>query len=117
MELSFYFDENVKAEILHGLRQRGVDVLTTQEDGRRKTFDELLLVRANELNRLLFTHDEDFLKIASSWQKQNKSFRGIFYVHQLSMTARVCIDELELVAKACRADEFENRVIYLPIKT
>ena len=54
-------DEHVHRAITSGLRLRGVDVLTAQEDGRRKTADSLLLDRATELQRVLFSQDEDFL--------------------------------------------------------
>ncbi len=33
MSLSLYMDENVPIAITEGLRMRGVDVLTVQEDG------------------------------------------------------------------------------------
>jgi predicted nuclease of predicted toxin-antitoxin system len=47
-------DEHVHRAITIGLRLRGVDVLTA-------TPDPLILDRALELNRVMFSQDQDFL--------------------------------------------------------
>lgn len=60
-------DVHVPAAITEGLRGRGVDVLTSQEDGTRRWEDDALPVRATELQRILFTQDEDLLRIAADW--------------------------------------------------
>jgi predicted nuclease of predicted toxin-antitoxin system len=54
-------DEHVPRAISVGLRLRGVDVLTAQEDGLRNTPDADLLDRATALGRVIFTQDDDFL--------------------------------------------------------
>jgi len=43
MALRFYMDMHVPAAITQGLRRRGIDVLTSQEDGTREADDEVLL--------------------------------------------------------------------------
>ena len=48
-------DVHISAAITEGLRLRGVDVLTAQEDGARRLPDPALLNRATELGRVLFT--------------------------------------------------------------
>ena len=55
MSLPLYMDEHVHSGITDGLRQRGVDVLTVQEDDREGTPDPELLDWATELGRVLFT--------------------------------------------------------------
>ena len=42
-----------------GLRLRGVDMMTFWEDGSHELSDPDILDRATELNRVLFTQDED----------------------------------------------------------
>ena len=54
-------DEHVHRAITTSLRLRGVDVLTAQDDGRRHVPDPVLLDRATELGRVLFSQDEDLL--------------------------------------------------------
>jgi hypothetical protein len=55
MALAFYMDEHVPKPITLGLRVRGVDVLTAQEDEHRETDDAVLLDRATELGRVMFS--------------------------------------------------------------
>ena len=47
-------DEHVPRAISIGLRLRGVDVLTAQEDGLRNTPDTVLLDRATLIGRVIF---------------------------------------------------------------
>jgi predicted nuclease of predicted toxin-antitoxin system len=60
MSVALYMDEHVHRAITVGLRLRGMDVLTAQDDGQRNTPDNVLLDRAAELGRVLFSQDEDF---------------------------------------------------------
>lgn len=60
--IRLYADENVEAQITSGLRKRGVDILTAEEDGYRHTDDNLILDRAGELGRVPFSRDQDFLR-------------------------------------------------------
>ncbi|MGF1460261.1 MAG: DUF5615 family PIN-like protein [Leptolyngbyaceae cyanobacterium] len=59
MSLTLYMDENVHGAITNGLRQRRVNVLTVQEDHRSGIADPVVLDRATELRRILFTQDDD----------------------------------------------------------
>jgi predicted nuclease of predicted toxin-antitoxin system len=86
MSISFYMDEHVHRAITVGLRLRGVDVLTAQEDGRRQTTDDVLLDRATELQRVLFSQDEDLLAEATVRQEQGIGFAGVVCAHQLRVT-------------------------------
>ena len=61
-------DVHVPAAITAGLRRRGIDVLTSQEDDTREVDDEVLLARATGLSRVLFSQDQDLLRIATDWQ-------------------------------------------------
>ena len=69
MSVAFYMDENVPADITRGLRDRGVDVLTVQDDGREGSADPQVLDRATELGRVVFTRDQDFLVEATRRQR------------------------------------------------
>ena len=60
MTIAFYMDENVHRGITDGLRIKGVDVLTVQEDKRIGFSDISILNRANELERVLLSQDDDF---------------------------------------------------------
>lgn len=66
MPLSFFFDQHVPAAITRGLRLRTVHVLTAHEDGAARWADERIFKRATELGRVMFSQDEDFLRIGAS---------------------------------------------------
>jgi hypothetical protein len=53
-------DVHVPAAITSGLRRRGIDVLTSQEDGSERLPDDRLLERSTQLGRVLFSQDDDF---------------------------------------------------------
>ena len=80
--VAFYMDVHVKEAITRGLRRRGVDVLTAQEDGSARLDDSALLDRAAALNRLIFTQDDDFLIEANRRQTNGEYFVGVLYQHQ-----------------------------------
>ena len=95
MSLAFYMDEHVHRAITNGLRLRGVDVLTVQEDGYAGSPDPIVLDRATELRRVLFTQDDDLLAEANRRQQDSIAFPGIIYAHQLLVSVGDCVKELE----------------------
>lgn len=115
MPLSFYMDHNVFRAITDGLRLRGIDVLTALEDGTAEIPDPVLLDRATELGRVLFTHDDDLVKEAARRQRAHDYFDGVIYIHQLRTQIGPCIEDLELIAKLYSPEEIENQVIFLPL--
>ena len=111
-----YMDVHVPSAVTEGLRRRGVDVLTSQDDGTRQLDDSALLQRATDLGRVLFTQDDDLLAIASRWQQEGRQFAGVVYAHQLGPGIGSMIEDLELIAVCTAEDEVRNRVIYLPLR-
>ncbi len=116
MPVKLYMDHNVPRAITSGLRLRGVDVLTAYEDQAHQLDDPALLDRAEELSRVLFTRDDDLLSEAARRQEENTSFPGVIFAHQLSVSIGVCIDDLEVIAKAADPDDLNGNVIFLPLK-
>lgn len=108
-------DEHVPKAISDGLRQRGIDVLMVQDDGRAGIDDPSLLDRATELERVLFTRDTDLLKEASRRQRGGQVFCGVIYTHPLRLTIGQCLQELDLLASVCEPNELSSRVEYLPL--
>lgn len=115
MSVAFYFDEHVHFAITSALRQRGVDVVTVQEDGYDGAADGLVIDRATQLARVAFSQDQDFLREAVLLQRLGQPFSGVIYAHQLRVTIGHCISELELVAFATEPNEYWNRLVYLPL--
>ena len=115
MSVPLYFDVHVPSAIADGLRLRGVDVLRAQEDGTPELNDPLLLDRATQLGRVLFTQDKGFLAEANRRQREREHFTGIIFAHQLNVTIRDCVRDLEIVARVSEPDEWIGRVEYLPL--
>jgi hypothetical protein len=115
VSVAFYVDEQVPFAITAGLRRRGVDVRTVQEDGRESAADDAVLDRAAELGRVLFTQDQDFLMIGAERQKHGVPFVGIIFAHQEGPSYGDCVRDLELIARASEFAEYANRIEYLPL--
>jgi predicted nuclease of predicted toxin-antitoxin system len=86
MSLALYMDEHVPAAITAALRERGVDVLTVQEDGRSGDADGALLERAALTDRIMFSQDTDLLRLAAQKQRNGEKFAGVIYAHQTSVS-------------------------------
>ncbi len=114
MPIAFYMDQHVPRTITLGLRLRGVEVLTAYEDGTSELEDVRLLDRAGELERVLFTRDDDLLVEATKRQSAGLLFHGIVYAHQLRVSIGRCVGDLELIAKAGEPADLMNQVIFLP---
>lgn len=107
-------DVHVPQPITDQLRRRGVDVLTSIEDGWAESGDGDLLKHAHELGRLVFTQDIRFKALAEDWQRQGRPFAGLLFGHQLGGTIGQFVRDLELIAKASDPDEWLNTIEYLP---
>ena len=116
MTLALYMDEHVPRAITTALRLRQIDVITVQEDGLTGSRDPQILDRATELERVLFTQDDDFLVEAQRRQSAGVEFSGVIYAHQLRISISNCIGDLELLAKLLTLDELASMVRYLPLQ-
>lgn len=110
-----YMDVHVRRAVTNGLRLRGVDVLTAQEDGTQQLPDSELLDRAAALGRVLFTQDKDFLRETAARQQRGEPFAGIIYAHQFDVSVGKFVDDLEMIGLASDPEEYINRLVYLPL--
>ena len=115
MAHSLYMDHCVDGAIIAGLRARGVDVLTARDDSHHEVPDPLVLDRATELERVVFTQDEDFLRDAAGRQRQGTPFYGVIYAHPQRVPIGRCIEALQLLVQAEELENLVGRVIYLPL--
>lgn len=115
MSVTLYMDENVPRQITTGLRLRGIDALTVQKDERAGISDLEVLDRATELQRVLFSRDDDLLAIANQRQQQGQFFYGVIYSHPQRSSIGDCIRDLELITTVCDLEDCIDQVQYLPI--
>ena len=107
-KIRYYTDEHVAKAVIRGLRQRGVDVLTTPEANKSNAADEEHLQFALSEGRVIFTQDDDFLKLASSGQVH----AGIVYTPQHIPTGRI-IQRLMLIYQVLEAEKMVGNIEYL----
>ena len=110
-------DVHIPKAITDGLRLRGVDVLTAQEDGAARLPDSILLDRSTALGRVLFSQDKDLLREAVRRHNTRTTFTGIIFAHQLHITIGQCIRDLELIALTSEPADLVNQVEYLPLRS
>jgi len=107
--LRFHLDENVNPGIAKGLRQRGIDVTTTNETGLTSAPDDRQLAFALSQTRVLVTHDSDFLALHS----QGVRHSGIVYCAPGRRSVGEMLRGLILMAEVFEAEELSNHVEYL----
>lgn len=115
MAIKLYVDAHIPKAITNGLRLRGVDVLTAQEDNTDELPDPELLDRATALNRVLFTFDDDLLIEAVKRQRSSIPFSGVIFAFPLKISIGACIKDLEVIAKAGEPEDLDSRVDFLPL--
>ncbi len=103
-----YADEHVAKAISRGLRQRGVDVLTVVEAEKIGATDDEHMVFALANGRVIFTQDDDFLRLASS----GKPHAGIVYAPQHTPIGEI-IQTLMLIFQVLSAEEMVGNIEYL----
>jgi predicted nuclease of predicted toxin-antitoxin system len=108
-------DVHVPQRITAALRQRGVDVLTAQDDGGDRLRDPKLLDRATQLDRILFTFDSDFLKEAAVRHSKGQHFSGVIILQGEKVDLGNCLADLELICQVYELHEIANQVEYLPL--
>jgi predicted nuclease of predicted toxin-antitoxin system len=116
MPLTLYMDVHVPMSVTESLRRRGLDILTSQDDGTATQDDEDLLARATQLGRVLFSQDQDFLRIAAERQREGRPFAGVLFAAQQGVSLGRLADDLELLLTCCEPEELRDRVTYLPLR-
>lgn len=104
----FYLDEHVHPAVADGLRLRGADVLTTRQAGMLGASDEEQLALATKDGRILFTQDDDFLKLHAV----QRNHAGIVYVRQRTSVGQM-VRGLTLIFQVISREEMVDRVEFL----
>ena len=107
--IRFHLDENVDPIIAGALRRHGIDVTTTVEAGLRTASDKEHLQFARQERRVIVTHDDDFLRMASKDQEHP----GIAYCHLEARTIGEIIRSLILIYEVLSPEEMKGHIEYL----
>lgn len=103
-----YFDENMRGEVLAQLRRRGIDIVTVQELDLRGASDLSHLIRAREMQRVICTNDQDFLRLASS----GVPHAGLVFGSPHT-TIGDWVKSLVLLCEIMTAEDMQNHIEYL----
>jgi hypothetical protein len=114
MPVQLYMDVHIPPAITDQLRHRGLDVLTSRENGTDTLPDDQLLEHVRAVGRVLFTQDVRFRALAEDWQRAGRPFGGLLYGPQLGGTIGQYVTDLELIAKASDPADWANTVEWLP---
>jgi predicted nuclease of predicted toxin-antitoxin system len=106
--ICFYTDEHVHRAVIKGLRQRGVDVLSVPEAGLLGASDEEHLSRARSEGRVLFTQDDDFLRLAAAGHPHE----GIVYAPQ-HMSVGEIVHGLMLIFQVLEPVDMRSHIEFL----
>jgi predicted nuclease of predicted toxin-antitoxin system len=111
-KIGFYLDEHIQTSLAEALRQRGVDVLTTQEAGNIALNDYEQLSFAYKKGRVVLSYNKrDFARIHYEFMKINKTHSGIVLSDQLPV-GQVLKRLMRLYFSFSRED-MKNRLEYL----
>lgn len=107
--IRFYFDQHIPKAVAHGLRRRGVDVLTTQDVERCSQSDLEQILFSTQENRVFVTFDDDLLRLAS----QGLEHAGIVFCSASKYSIGELIYALLLVYDVLNPEDFQNHIEFL----
>jgi predicted nuclease of predicted toxin-antitoxin system len=108
-QIRFHLDENVSNAVAEGLRRRVIDVTTTPEQGLISVSDEEQIAFALAQQRVIFTQDDDFLKL----HQANVPHPGIVYCHQNSRSIGEIIKTLSLLWEWVAPEDMMGHVEFI----
>ncbi len=112
MKIRLYLDEDVDVALAATLRQRGVDVLTTQEAGHLGSRDEDQLAFATHVGRVFFTHNRsDFARLHKEVTGTHRSHTGLILSDQLPIG--VLLRRLSNLCFNLTQEDMGNRLEFL----
>jgi len=107
--IRLHLDENVDPDVARALRRHGIDVTTTQSAGLRTQNDTIQLDFIRREERVIMTHDADFLQIAST----TNDHPGIVYCGKTARSVGEIIRGLILIYEVLTLEEMRGQVEYL----
>ena len=108
-----YTNESVPVAVAAGLKRRGVEAWSARDAGNLGLSDEEQLKYASRERAVIFTHDEDFIRLAHEWVQQGQEHWGVIYVHEQKLSIGECIRRLMAYALAVEVEEMKNRIEFL----
>jgi predicted nuclease of predicted toxin-antitoxin system len=115
MMLPYFLDHNIQQAVVEGLKRRRLDVVSATDWSATRDSNERLFELATRANRVIVTHDHDFLKLAAAAQREARDFPGVVFCVLVNVSVGTLLDDLELIARALSPQDIANRVIRVPL--
>jgi hypothetical protein len=109
VDIRYHLDEHVDSAIAAGLKLRGIDVTTTNDQSLQGTSDSEQLAFACEQGRVLVTCDSDFIALARS----GAPHAGIVYWPVRHRRVGQVVLDLVLISRIATAEEMVGHVEFL----
>jgi predicted nuclease of predicted toxin-antitoxin system len=107
--IRLYFDQHMQGAVVHGLRLRGMDVLTAQDAGRCGLSDQDQLAFAAAEGRVMVTFDSDYLAL----HRSDTPHEGIAWCPATKHSVGELIRFLLLLHAVMDRDAMRNHVEYI----
>ncbi|MBI4653565.1 MAG: DUF5615 family PIN-like protein [Nitrospirae bacterium] len=112
MKIKLYLDEDVDVSLAQALNQKGFDVLTTQEAGKKRLSDVEQLEFAVKGKRVILTHNKrDFTLLHKNYMLDGKEHYGIILSDQRPIGEMLC--GLSKLIFSLTAEQMKNRREFL----
>ena len=112
-EIRIYTDESVDVAIVQGFQRRGIEAFSARDCDKLGLTDEEQLIFASEEKGTIFTHDTDFLRIASQWSDEGRTHYGVIYCHITAHGIGDCIRNLKILATVLTSEDMINHIEFL----
>jgi len=112
---SILTDENTAKGIANALISDGWDVVRGIRTVEQGTDDDILLLKAVELERVLLTRDVDLEVLAHRWLREWRPFPGVIFWRQERRQEKATLGEVAqaIEALAQQDDPFAYPIVYL----
>ena len=113
--LRLYFDRHIMKQLAVDLRQRGYDVLTTEEANLDTASDEDQLTFAADQNRVILTFNiRDFAPLHEQWTADARPHAGIVVSQQLgSRQYGLLLARMLKLLNQMTAEEMRSNLVHL----
>lgn len=107
--IRFHLDENVSSAIATALRRFEINVTTTSDVGLIGASDLEQYAYVQRQSRMIVTHDDDFLRIASV----RDDHPGMVYCRKDARSIGEIVEQLILIHEILSPDEMKGQVQFL----
>ncbi|MFN6487990.1 MULTISPECIES: DUF5615 family PIN-like protein [unclassified Nostoc] len=114
-QIRFYLDEDAgKKSLANGLRNAGIDVMTTAEADRLGAFDDSQLIWATEQRRVIYSFNVgDFCQLHKAYLEQQQKHSGIVLAAKQSYSIGEQLRGLLKLVESVEAEDMANQLVFL----